>query len=63
MTTPGDTGALQPIAWVGDLDTGSIRLLDQTRLPTARVTRDIKDLEALRSAIPGVQTCHAGCQE
>lgn len=43
--------ALRPVEWVGELEHGVIRLLDQTRLPGVVIHREIDDIETLRTAI------------
>jgi methylthioribose-1-phosphate isomerase len=39
------------IAWVGDADTGHLRLLDQTKLPSEIVYLDCKDVQSVWDAI------------
>lgn len=44
-------GPLKSVEWLGGLDDGRLRILDQTRLPGEIIHREITGLEQLRTAI------------
>ena len=51
MTMAGEAEAFQTVAWVGDAARGSLRLIDQTLLPTEFVEIDCHDTATVWEAI------------
>ena len=46
---------IQTVRWIGDAATGSLRLIDQTRLPTEYVETDCQTVEAVWEAIKSLR--------
>ena len=51
MSGAEEIEAYQTVAWVGDAARGSLRLIDQTRLPTEFLVIDCRDAPAVWEAI------------
>ncbi len=51
MSGAEDIEAFQTVAWVGDAARGSLRLIDQTRLPTEFIKIDCHDAPTVWEAI------------
>lgn len=58
MTTPASpetAESIETVGWVGDANTGALRLIDQTRLPTELIQVEYRDVPAVWEAIKSLR--------
>jgi methylthioribose-1-phosphate isomerase len=55
LSSPNEPDSVATVRWVGDWETGYLRLIDQTRLPTEFVEVDCRDVPAVWEAIKSLR--------